>query len=68
MRRRNAQRRARVTQALDTLRDRIGLVLGAARHRREAAEADLARLRLERQGVTTGTENALDDPELLERL
>jgi DNA translocase FtsK/SpoIIIE-like protein len=54
----SAEQRNRVETALDRVRHQIGLVLGAAAGARQAAEADLAKLELERDIVRTGLNHA----------
>ncbi|WP_199429879.1 FtsK/SpoIIIE domain-containing protein [Qaidamihabitans albus] len=68
MGRRSSERRGRVMAALDQLRNRIGLALGAARNARTAAEADLAKLELEQLIVRAGMERADEDPRVAERM
>ncbi|MPY97581.1 MAG: cell division protein FtsK [Actinophytocola sp.] len=58
------QQRGRVLAALDALRTRIGLAMGAARNARAEAEFELATLELERQIVTEGCDRARSDPSL----
>ncbi|MEV6621649.1 FtsK/SpoIIIE domain-containing protein [Amycolatopsis sp. NPDC051106] len=53
-----AEQRNRVETALDRVRHQIGLVLGAAAGARQAAEADLAKLELERDIVRVGMNHA----------
>ena len=53
-----AEQRNRVETALDRVRHQIGLVLGAAAGARQAAEADLAKLELERDIVRVGLNHA----------
>ncbi|TKG69924.1 FtsK/SpoIIIE domain-containing protein [Prauserella endophytica] len=67
MGRKAGEQRARVTTALDHLRQQIGLALGAARNARETAEYELARLQLEQLVVRTGLERAAHDPQIAER-
>ncbi|WP_329054106.1 FtsK/SpoIIIE domain-containing protein [Amycolatopsis sp. NBC_01488] len=55
---RAAEQRNRVETALDRVRHQIGLVLGAAAGARQAAEADLAKLELERDIVRVGMNHA----------
>ncbi len=55
---RAAEQRNRVETALDRVRHQIGLVLGAAAGARQAAEADLAKLELERAIVKVGMNHA----------
>ncbi len=54
----SAEQRNRVETALDRVRHQIGLVLGAAAGARQAAEADLAKLELERDIVRVGMNHA----------
>jgi hypothetical protein len=54
----SAEQRNRVETALDRVRHQIGLVLGAAAGARLAAEADLAKLELERDIVRVGMNHA----------
>lgn len=54
----SAEQRNRVETALDRVRHQIGLVLGAAGGARQAAEADLAKLELEREIVRVGMNHA----------
>ncbi|MFI5584743.1 FtsK/SpoIIIE domain-containing protein [Amycolatopsis sp. NPDC051758] len=54
----SAEQRNRVETALDRVRHQIGLVLGAAAGARQAAEADLAKLQLERDIVRVGMNHA----------
>ncbi|MFB9727792.1 FtsK/SpoIIIE domain-containing protein [Haloechinothrix salitolerans] len=61
------QQRGRVLAALDELRTRIGLAMGAARNARAEAEFELATLELERAIVTEGYDRALLDPSLAPR-
>ncbi|PRX44669.1 FtsK/SpoIIIE family protein [Prauserella shujinwangii] len=68
MRRKAAERRGRVVSALDQLRYRLGLALGAARNARAAAETNLAKLELEQLMVRAGIERAGQDPQVAERL
>lgn len=68
MRRKIRGQRAQVLHALDELRHRIGLALGAARNARKKAETELAQLELEKLLLTTGTEQAGADPDLAGRL
>jgi hypothetical protein len=55
---RSNEQRNRVVVALDRIRNQIGLVLGAAAANRQAAQAQLDRLELERQIVRTGINQA----------
>ncbi|MCU1687336.1 MAG: cell division FtsK/SpoIIIE [Amycolatopsis sp.] len=55
---RTDEQRNRVAAALERVRGQIGLVLGAAAGARRAAEAELAKLHLERVIVTTGMNRA----------
>ncbi len=66
MGRKAAQQRTRVTNALDALRQQIGLTLGAARNAHQAAEDELLRLRLEQLVVSVGLERAADDSRVAE--
>ncbi|MBK1785007.1 FtsK/SpoIIIE domain-containing protein [Prauserella cavernicola] len=66
MGRRAGEQRARVTTALDHLRQQIGLALGAARNARTAAEFELAKAQLEQLIVRVGTERAAHDPKVTE--
>lgn len=59
--------RARVLSALDHLRHTIGLSLGSARNARRSAEAQVAKLELERLIVRAGMDRAQDDPRVAER-
>ncbi|AIJ20447.1 FtsK/SpoIIIE domain-containing protein [Amycolatopsis methanolica] len=59
----NEQKR-RVVTALGTMREKLGMVLGAAQAGRQIAETELARLQLEQQIVRVGIDNAAGDEEL----
>ncbi|MEV6440984.1 FtsK/SpoIIIE domain-containing protein [Amycolatopsis sp. NPDC051716] len=58
MAKKSAEQRNRVETALDRVRHQIGLVLGAAAGARQAAEADLSKLRLEQDIVKVGMNHA----------
>ncbi|UJW34542.1 cell division protein FtsK [Saccharothrix sp. AJ9571] len=62
-----SEQRGRVTAALDQLRRHLGLALGAAAGARQEAEADLAKLELERMIVRAGIERAGADEAIAER-
>jgi FtsK/SpoIIIE family len=65
---RSDAQRARVRTALGTMREQLGLVLGAAQAYRESAEAQLARLELEQQILRVGISKATGDKSLVEAL
>ncbi|MTD58432.1 FtsK/SpoIIIE domain-containing protein [Amycolatopsis pithecellobii] len=54
----SSAQRGRVLTALNAMRQQLGLVLGAAQGAREAAEAELDRVRLEQRIVRAGVSNA----------
>ncbi|MGH3520968.1 MAG: FtsK/SpoIIIE domain-containing protein [Haloechinothrix sp.] len=61
------EQRGKVVAALDELRHRIGLALGAARNARESAEVNRAKLELEQLIVRAGMDRAGELPQVAER-